>query len=61
MKDPDTELRIEWGPHSEGQQIDGTTGTTTSLSIWARSALLGRAGVDDDEAMDELHILRGLE
>ncbi len=61
MEDLNTALRTEWGQHSEGQQVDGTTGTTSSLSIWARAALLGRAGADEDELMDELHILRGLE
>ncbi|SCG72963.1 hypothetical protein [Micromonospora inositola] len=61
MTDPDTELRTELGRHSEGEQISGTTVTTPSLSVWARAAQLGRAGADEDDPMDEQHILRGLE
>jgi hypothetical protein len=61
MTDPDTELPTEWGRHRAGQQISDTTETTTSLSVWARAAQLGRAGADEDDPTDEHHILRGLE
>ena len=61
MKDPDTEVRTEWGRHSESQQVSGVPGAPTSLSIWAHAALLGRAGAEEDDTMDEQHILRGLE
>ncbi|PZF97843.1 hypothetical protein [Micromonospora deserti] len=61
-------MKIETGAATAGRVRGGEEPPTatapaapTSLAVWAASAQLARLVLDDEDAEDESHILRGLD